>query len=175
MNYQLTIALTHARVLAIEILCKSSTEEAQLPMNADLSPMQEWLQSYVKDCSAVAGTVHLRQGDGLALAAAVNIPPPVQEIVRWVPRGKGMAGMALDTGKPVQTCNLKEDDSGRVKPGAKAVAARAAIALPLKDADNNVIAVLGVAFQEEREIGQPEIDQLLRSAQSIPVSLSAGA
>jgi len=162
-------------VLAIEIPRKSSTEEAQLPMNADLSPMQEWLQSYVKDCGAVAGTVHLRQGDGLALAAAVNIPPPVQEIVRWVPWGKGMAGMALDTGEPVQTCNLKEDDSGRVKPGAKAVAAQAAIALPLKDAGNSVIAVLGVAFLEEREIGQPEIDSLLASAHSIPVSQSAEA
>ncbi len=139
-------------------------------MNADFSPMQEWLQSDVADCGAVAGTVHLRQGDGLALAAAVNIPPPVQEIVRWVPWGKGMAGMALDTGEPVQTCNLKEDDSGRVKPGAKAVSAQAAIALPLKDAENTVIAVLGVAFQEEREIGQPEIDNLLASARSIPIS-----
>jgi L-methionine (R)-S-oxide reductase len=139
-------------------------------MNADFSPMQDWLQTYVKDCGAVAGTVHLRQGDGLALAAAVNIPPPVQEIVRWVPWGKGMAGMALDTGEPVQTCNLKEDVSGRVKPGAKAVSAQAAIALPLKDADGAVTAVLGVAFQEEREIGQTEIDSLLASAQSIPTS-----
>jgi len=141
-------------------------------MNPDISPMQQWLNEYVKDCGAVAGTVHVRQGDGLALAAAVNIPPPVQEIVRWVPWGKGMAGMALDTGEPIQTCNLKEDDSGRVKPGAKAVAAQAAIALPLKDADNSVVAVLGVAFQEEREILQPEIDKLLASAKDIPLSPS---
>ena len=140
------------------------------PMNFDLSPMQVWLQAYVKDCGAVAGTVHVRQGDGLALAAAVNIPPPVQEVVRWVPWGKGMAGMALDTGKPIQTCNLKEDDSGRVKPGAKAVAAQAAIALPIKDAEGTVVAVLGLAFQEEREIAEPEIDILLSSAKDIPLS-----
>jgi len=143
------------------------------PMNSDISPMQQWLSDYVKDCGAVAGTVHVRQGDGLALAAAVNIPPPVREIVRWVPWGKGMAGMALDTGEPVQTCNLKEDDSGRVKPGAKAVAAQAAIALPLKNTQDSVVAVLGVAFMEEREILQPEIDKLLTSAQDIPLTPSA--
>jgi L-methionine (R)-S-oxide reductase len=143
-------------------------------MNPDISPMQQWLNEYVKDCGAVAGTIHVRQGDSLALAAAVNIPPPVQEIVRWVPWGKGMAGMALDTGEPIQTCNLKEDDSGRVKPGAKAVAAQAAIALPLKDADNSVVAVLGVAFQEEREILQPEIDKLLAAAKDIPLSPQVG-
>ena len=151
---------------------QNSSIPAPASTNSDFSPMQQWLGGYVKNCGAVAGTVHVRQGDGLALAAAINIPPPVQEIVRWVPWGKGMAGMALDTGEPIQTCNLKEDDSGRLKPGAKAVAAQAAIALPLKNAAGSVFAVLGVAFQEEREILQPEIDKLLSSAQDIPLHLS---
>jgi L-methionine (R)-S-oxide reductase len=133
-------------------------------------PIEDWFAGYVHDCGAVAGTVHIRHGQGLALAAAINIPSPVQEVVRWVPCGKGMAGLALETGEPVQTCNLKEDDSGRVKPGAKAVDAQAAIALPLKDSQGLVIAVLGVAFQEEREIAQPEIDRLLAAASSIPLS-----
>ena len=141
-------------------------------MSTDSVSMQQWLADYVQGSGAVAGTVHVRQGDGLAIAAAVNIPPPVVEAVRWVPWGKGMAGMALESGEAVQTCNLKEDDSGRVKPGAKAVAAQAAVALPLKDADGSVIAVLGVAFQEEREIGQTEIERLLALAGSIPLSQS---
>jgi hypothetical protein len=134
------------------------------------SPVQEWLHNYIRVTGGIAGTVHVRQGDGLALAASVNIPPPVAEAVRWVPWGKGMAGMALESGEAVTTCNLKEDDTGRVKPGAKAVFAQAAIALPIKDSDNSVTAVVGVAFQEEREIGPQEIDRLLNAASDLPLS-----
>jgi L-methionine (R)-S-oxide reductase len=104
----------------------------------------------------------------------VNIPPPVADVVRWVPWGKGMAGMALETGTAVTTCNLKEDDTGRVKPGAKAVAAQAAIALPVKNTSGSVIAVVGVAFKEEREIGQAEIERLIDEASSLPLPSSAG-
>jgi L-methionine (R)-S-oxide reductase len=131
------------------------------------SAMQEWLCGFIETAGGVAGTVHLRKGDGLALAAAVNIPPPVADVVRWVPWGKGMAGMALETGEVVTTCNLKEDDTGRVKPGAKAVAAQAAIALPVKDTTGSVIAVVGVAFKEEREIGQGEIERLIDEASTL--------
>jgi len=132
--------------------------------------MQLWLGDYLQSSGAVAGTIHIRQGDCLALAAAVNIPPPVAEIVRWVPWGKGMAGMALESGEPVTTCNLKEDDSGRVKPGAKAVSAQAAIALPIKDASGSVIAVVGIAFKEEREIGPEETARLIVTASDLPLS-----
>src|SRR6516162_1976925 len=48
--------------------------------------------------------------------AAVNIPPPVQAVVEYVPRGKGMAGVALASGEPVQTCHLKDDASSNVRP-----------------------------------------------------------
>lgn len=133
------------------------------------SDVQAWLLRYVHLTGAVAGTVHLRQGDGLALEAAVNIPPPVIEAVRWVPWGKGMAGVALETGEAVTTCNLKEDDSGRVKPGAKAVSAQAAVALPLKDAAGAVTAVVGVAFMEERAIGSEEIERLAAAASDLPL------
>ena len=138
-------------------------------MTTTQTPIEDWFATYVHDCGAVAGTIHLRQGHGLALVAAVNIPPPVQDVVRWVPWGKGMAGLALETGEPIQTCNLKEDESGQVRPGARAVAAQAAVALPLKNDRGVMYAVLGVAFSEEREIKQPEIDRLLTSASNIPV------
>lgn len=134
--------------------------------------MQVWLEGYVRANDGVAGTVHMRQGDGLTLAAAFQIPPPVLEAVRWVPWGKGMAGMALETGEAVTTCNLKEDDSGRVKPGAKAVSAQAAVALPIKDESGNVTAVVGVAFQEEREIGPEMIGRLIAAASGLPLAPS---
>lgn len=134
--------------------------------------IQQWLGDYVQKAGAVAGSAHVRQGDGLALAAAVNLPPPVIAAVRWVPWGKGMAGMALETGEAITTCNLKEDDSGRVKPGAKAVSAQAAIALPVKNTAGFVVAVVGVAFKDEREIGQSEIERLTADASALPLESS---
>jgi hypothetical protein len=86
--------------------------------------------NFLSDAGAVAGTVHLHQDGGLRLAASVNIPQKVQEVVAWVPMGKSMAGLALERGESVQTCNLKEDRSGAVKPGAKAVDAQAAVPMP---------------------------------------------
>src|SRR3954470_21338003 len=93
----------------------------------------DWLSNLLKHAGAVAGTVHVREGDGLRLMSAVNIPDVVQKAVEYVPSGKGMAGIALNTGRPVQSCNLKDDESGNVRPGAKAVNAKAAVAMPIRD------------------------------------------
>ena len=81
----------------------------------------EWLRALLGRHRAVAGTVHVVRGDMLAIAGAINIPPKVQEVTAQIPIGKGMAGLAWQHDKPIQTCNLKEDASGAVKPGAKAV------------------------------------------------------
>jgi hypothetical protein len=94
-------------------------------------------------------------------------------VVRWLPRGKGMAGLALESGEPVQTCNLKDDSSGQVRPGAKAVNAGAAIALPVRDNQGAIAAVVGVAFAEEREMLQAEVSRLSNEAATlIPLLLS---
>src|SRR4051812_39277279 len=128
--------------------------------------LQRWLSDYMTDCAAIAGTVHLHENGGLRLAAAVNIPDRVQEAVAWVPSGKGMAGLALQRGEAVQTCNLQEDRSGAVKPGAKAVNAQAAVALPVWDRDGSIVAVVGVAFAGEREISGEELERLTVAATS---------
>ncbi len=130
--------------------------------------VQSWLKGFLEEHHAAAGTVHLFENGGLKLAAAVNIPPPVQQVVAWVPNGKGMAGLALQRKEPVQTCNLQEDRSGSVKPGAKAVNAQAAIALPVMDNAGEVRAVVGLAFQEEREFNPAEIAGFIQSAASLP-------
>ena len=130
--------------------------------------VQTWLEDFVRDQGGAAGSVHLHEDGGLRLAASVNLPPKVQEIVAWVPSGKGMAGLALERGEPVQTCNLQRDaGSGGVMPGAKAVNAQAAIAMPIRDSGGSIIAVAGVAFAEEREIVGEEIDRLERAASSL--------
>ncbi len=128
---------------------------------------QTWLTTFVSTHGGIAGTVHRRSGDDLVLSAAVRIPPPVQAIVARVPRGKGMAGLAFERNAPVQTCNLKTDTSGDVRPGAKAVDAQAAVALPVCDARGDVRAVVGIAFMGERELPQSELDVLAQAASGL--------
>src|SRR5690348_1799327 len=71
---------------------------------------------------AVMGTFH-RLGDDEHLhlvAASPGIPEPVLAASRRIPLGKGIAGEAAATGKPVTLCNLQTDTSGVARPGAKA-------------------------------------------------------
>jgi L-methionine (R)-S-oxide reductase len=125
---------------------------------------QEWLEQYIQQVSGVAGTVHRREPGGLRLTGSRNIPPRVCEIVAWVPDGKGMAGQALVTAQPVTTCNLKDDPSAAVRPGARAVDAQAAVALPVFSADGAVIAVVGVAWPDSRDFSRADIEDLQRTA-----------
>jgi len=127
----------------------------------------EWLSNLVKRVGAVAGTVHVRDGDGLRLMSAVNIPDVVKTAVEYVPKGKGMAGIALRSGQPVQTCNLKDDTSGNVRPGAKAVNAKAAVAMPVRDGNGHIVAVVGVAFNDERELPEQEVSELMEAAMPV--------
>jgi hypothetical protein len=128
---------------------------------------QTWLDDYLRSTGAVAGTVHRVEDGGLRLVASTNIPPKVCEVVSWVPAGKGMAGQALVTAKPVSTCNLKDDPSAAVRPGARAVDAQAAVALPVSDSQGRVLAVVGVAWADSRALPQAELDRLTDLAASV--------
>lgn len=133
--------------------------------------LQQWLAEYIKQNGGVAGTVHLRDAASdapLALKAAVNIPPKVQEIVAAIPKGKGMAGLAWERDAPVHTCNLKDDKSGDVRPGAKAVDANAAVAIPIHDASGKIRGVVGIAYMGERDITSDELAGLRAQAERIP-------
>lgn len=138
-----------------------------------LPTLQHWLEATLVGRGAFAGTVHLRRGaadgdDRLHLAAAVNIPEPVQRAVTTVPLGKGMAGLAWARGVPVQTCNLQTDTTGDIRPGAKAVDAQAAVALPVFGAGGALRAVVGFAFREERTLGPDELASLQAAANALP-------
>jgi L-methionine (R)-S-oxide reductase len=94
------------------------------------------------DCQA--GTVHRVRGGMLKLAAHKNIPPPVVQIVETVPIGKGIAGLAAERREAVTICNLQTDDSGQVRPGAKATGMEGSIAVPML-AGGDLRGVLGIA------------------------------
>ncbi|MEA2237283.1 MAG: L-methionine (R)-S-oxide reductase [Thermoanaerobaculia bacterium] len=129
---------------------------------------QTFLESLIHRVSGVAGTVHEQRGDDLYLTAAHNIPPPVVAIVAHVAHGKGMAGVAQVKKAPVQTCNLQTDDSGTIKPGAKAVGAQAAIALPVLDDAGEVRAIVGIAWDHERELGAELEQSMMKLAAELP-------
>ena len=130
--------------------------------------IQAWLEAFLTQRGAVAGSVHCLRGDWLELAAQVRLPPPVVEKTRQIPKGKGMAGLAWERGRVVSTCNLKTDQSGDVRPGAKAVDAGAALAIPVLDAARGVRAVVGIAFAGEREMSAEEQAEFERAAQALP-------
>jgi hypothetical protein len=137
------------------------------------NPTQRWLESFVQDNGGVSGTLHLLRDGTLKLEAAVNIPPPVIAIVQQIPKGKGMAGLAWERDAPIDTCNLKTDTTGDVRPGAKAVNAQAAVAIPIHDASGAVRGVAGIAYLGERELPAAELAELTRQAEAAPLAEAA--
>lgn len=127
-----------------------------------------WLRGLLERHAAVAGTVHVVRGDQLVLAGHVNIPPPVQQVTATIPAGKGMAGLAWQHDRAIQTCKLKDDATGAVKPGAKAVDARAAVALPVHDVAGVVRAVVGLAWLDERELTDAQLAMIAKDATTLP-------
>ncbi len=135
---------------------------------ADTQVMDDWLQGFVRGNGGAAGTVHRVRNGELVLEAAFNIPEPVRLVTARIPRGKGMAGLALERNAPVSTCNLKTDTTGDVRPGARAVDAKAAVALPVRDSYGEVRAVVGIAYPDERDLSDTYLAELTNSAAHLP-------
>ncbi len=129
---------------------------------------QRWLETFLTAHHGVAGSVHVQRASDLYLTAAKNLPPPVIAAVLHVVHGKGMAGVAQTSRLPAQTCNLQTDDTGRIKPGAKAVSAQAAVALPVMDAGGAIVAIVGIAYGHEGEIPPEQVQALLEAAATVP-------
>ncbi len=140
-----------------------SDPQAQ-PSAADLA----WLTEALSAAGATAGSVHRWDGALLRLTAAVRLPPPVQRAVATVPAGKGMAGLAYSRRAPVLTCDLKTDDTGDVRPGARAVDAHAAVALPVLDGGGAVRAVVGFAFSHGDALSEATLARLSGQAARLP-------
>jgi L-methionine (R)-S-oxide reductase len=92
----------------------------------------------------------------------------VVKVTEIIPKGKGMAGLAWERDEVVATCNLKSDTTGDVRPGAKAVDAQAALAIPVHGASGALRAVVGLAFLGEREFSEQELSGFRKAAASLP-------
>src|SRR5260370_28285146 len=98
-----------------------------------LFAMQARLEQIISEFGADTGSIHLLEEGILVLKAQVGLPPHVAEIVKLVPIGKGMAGLAFERNEPVSSCNIQTDESGNVKSGARATGVNGAILVPILD------------------------------------------
>jgi len=135
---------------------------------SDDPSLESWLRAFLAAHGGIAGTVHERQGEALLMRAAVNIPPPVVKATETIPKGKGMAGLAWERNRAVATCNLKTDATGDVRPGAKAVDAQGAVAIPVRDGAGEVRAVVGIAFLGERDLSDADLSAFEAAAGALP-------
>ena len=129
--------------------------------------MRDVLEAIMGRFPADTGTIHRREGDLLLLEAEIGLPPPVIEIVRRVPIGKGMAGLAAERNEPVSSCNIQVDTTGDVRPGARQTGVNGAIVVPIRDAAGAVRGTLGIGVHREYEYDAAEIARLLDEAARI--------
>jgi len=126
------------------------------------------LARIVRDFAADSGTIHFLGDDGMLHLAAVTdgMPEPVLAIIRTIPVGKGMAGLAVERAEPVNACNIQTDTSGDVRPGAKATGLSGSIVVPIFSGET-VIGALGVANRSERTFTDAEIAALLTEGRQL--------
>jgi len=110
------------------------------------------------------GTVHQLGSDGsLHLKAwAGGIPEPLLDVIRTIPVGKGIAGLAVERKKPVNLCNLQTDQSGDVRPRARETGAQGSICVPMMTDEDRPVGALGIATQQERDFTDDEIEVLMQ-------------
>ena len=135
--------------------------------------MQNELEALVRRFEADTGTLHLLEDGVLVLKAHVGVPPPVLAIVRRVPVGKGMAGLAALRNAPVAACDIQTDSSGDVRPGARATGVGGAIVVPVRDLGGQACGALGIGVRREHDYTAEEIERLEDEAKRFGPEASA--
>jgi L-methionine (R)-S-oxide reductase len=141
--------------------------------DARTPPWDKILDRLLGHYGCPVGTVHVLDPSSgmLKLAAQRGLPPPVLDKVGTIPIGKGMAGIAAERREPVQVCNLQQDNSGTVRPGAKLTRMEGSLAAPMLDGER-LLGVLGIAKPVEYEFTAAETKLLMavgeRIAQRLP-------
>jgi L-methionine (R)-S-oxide reductase len=141
-------------------------------MSAELNPatadLQVSLELILSQFRADSGTIHLLAEDGLLHLRAISgaIPEGVKAVIRAIPVGKGMAGLAVQRGKIVDACNIQIDNTGDVQSRARATGLQGAIVVPIFD-KGRAVGALGVASRAERVFTNEEKQALLSAAQAL--------
>lgn len=111
---------------------------------------------------ADTGTIHRVGEDGLLHleAWAGSIPDSLLPLIRTIPVGKGIAGLAVERREPVDMCNLQTDTSGDARPRAKQTGVKGSICVPMMEGER-AVGALGIATLREREFSAEETAALL--------------
>jgi L-methionine (R)-S-oxide reductase len=128
--------------------------------NPDKEP-REALQGVIEAFDCTSGTLHRREGNGLQLVAAIDIPESVRSRIETIPIGKGMAGLAAERMEPVDVCNLQTDDSGVAEDGARATGMEGSLAAPIIREDGTLDGTIGIAKPERYEFSPEERERLM--------------
>jgi signal transduction protein with GAF and PtsI domain len=139
---------------------------------ASVTDAQTFLNNIVSQLAADSGTIHLVGDDGMLhlVAASAGMPEAVLAVVKIIPVGKGLAGLAVERRQPVSACNIQTDTSGDVRPGARATAMAGAIVVPIFK-DEAVVGALGVANRSERTFTDAEISDLIEAGRGYAAKL----
>jgi putative methionine-R-sulfoxide reductase with GAF domain len=126
------------------------------------------LERVVRHFAAHMGTIHrLDAGDRHLYLVAANgpIPEPVLAVTRRIPIGKGIAGEAAATGKPVSICNIQAP-TAHVPAGARASGASGALCVPIFRGES-IVGTLGIGCQGERTFSEAETADLMAAGRAM--------
>ena len=138
------------------------------PDLARASSLDDALRLVIAHFGADTGTIHTLVDGMLELAAHHGgYPPQLLEIIRRIPIGKGMAGLAAERREPVSACNIQTDASGDVRPGAKLTGMEGAIVVPMLDAAGALRGTLGIANRDARIWTDAESSAVLAAGRTI--------
>jgi len=132
----------------------------------------EALSAIIEHFHADSGTIHMLESDGILhlKAASRGLPEAVLEVVRLVPVGKGMAGLAVERGEPVSACNIQNDATGNVRPGARATGMEGALVVPVFQGEK-AVGALGIANRAARTFSAEETALLIEAGRMIAATL----
>src|SRR5215218_7602517 len=130
--------------------------------------LDEALTAIVRRFRADSGTVHFLQQDGLLhlAAATAGLPAAVLATIATIPVGKGMAGLAVERGRPVDACNIQTDASGDVRPGARSTGLSGAVVVPIFRG-HEIIGALGIGTRSERAFTESEMELLIKEGRRL--------
>lgn len=138
--------------------------------------LERVMQELISRFRSQTATLHLFDSARqlLVLKAAIGLPPEIAAITKEIPLGKGIAGEAAQTRKPVTMCNLQTDDSGVARPGAKKTGVSGSLCVPI-ERDGELVGTLGVGTTREYTYTEEETLALEAAGRVIATELLAAA
>ena len=130
-------------------------------MNMDTVALEKILRETLQQFHSETGTIHVLDSEKqlLHLAAQIGLPPPMLDVIKTIPVGKGIAGQVVAQNQPVTICNLQTDSSGVAKPGAKQTGVGGALCVPIRRGDK-IVGTLGVGTIRQHKFTAEETKSL---------------